>query len=122
MVAGKLPDLARKAHAAIGKDQLGFADAAGIKQEMAGGRIARVVLEPEPEIERPERNPAALAAPAHMDDLAAPGQQAAEFRHRRGCRLRFEPTAEHIAPRRHAHAIHFLPSCSPMMVLSDNGI
>src|SRR5882672_12212855 len=70
MVAGELAHLARKMHAAIGQQNLGFADAAGIKYDLAGRWIAGVVLVGDAEIEIAERHPDALAAPAHMDRLA----------------------------------------------------
>jgi hypothetical protein len=35
----------------------GLTDAAGIEQNVAPQRMARVVLEPEPGVEIPERNP-----------------------------------------------------------------
>src|SRR5215470_16438185 len=70
MVAGELPHLACKMHAAIGEQDLGLADAAGIKDDLAGRRIAGVVFVADAEVEIAERHPHALAAPAHMDHLA----------------------------------------------------
>src|SRR5689334_14782374 len=57
MVAGKLSHFAGKAHAAIGKENLGFADAAGVKDDLTGRGKARVVLVAKAEIEIAQRNP-----------------------------------------------------------------
>src|SRR5262249_28027100 len=57
-------------HAAIGKQDFGFADTAGIKDDLAGRGIAGVVLVGDAEVEIAERHPHALPAPAHMDRLA----------------------------------------------------
>src|SRR6202030_1254427 len=64
MISGELADLAGEVHAAIGEQNLGLADAAGIEDDLARRRIAGVVLKAQPEIELAERNPAAFAAPA----------------------------------------------------------
>src|SRR5436305_3243045 len=61
MVTGELPDLARKADAAIGEQDLGLADTAGVKEQLAWRRVARRILVAEAEIEIPERDPALLA-------------------------------------------------------------
>src|SRR5215212_1504745 len=68
MVAGELADLAREPGGAIGEQDLGLADPAGMQQYLARRRIARRILVADPEIERAERDPARLAAPAHMDN------------------------------------------------------
>src|ERR1700704_4555322 len=70
MVAGELAHFARKVHAAIGKKNLGLADAAGIKDDLAGRGIAGVVLVADAEVKIAERHPDPLAAPADMDHLA----------------------------------------------------
>src|ERR1700716_2148255 len=70
MIARELAHLAGKMHAAIGQQDLGLADAAGIKDDLAGRGIAGVVLVGDAEIEIAERHPDPLAAPAHMDRLA----------------------------------------------------
>src|ERR1700682_204551 len=70
MVAGELSHLARKMHAAIGQQDFGFADAAGIENDLARRGIAGVVLVTDAKIEISERHPDPLAAPAHMDGLA----------------------------------------------------
>ena len=74
MVAGELADLAGEMHPAIGEQDLGLADAAGIEDDLAGRGVAGVVLVADAEIELAERHPDALAAPAHMHDLADEGQ------------------------------------------------
>ena len=73
MVAGELSHLARKMHAAIGQQDLGFADTAGIEDDLAGRRIAGGVLVGDAEVEITERHPDALAAPAHMDGRLSNG-------------------------------------------------
>src|SRR5258708_8391143 len=70
MIARELPHLAGKAPPAIGQQNLGFADAAGIKNDLPGRWIAGVVLVRDAEIEIAERHPDPLTAPAHMNGLA----------------------------------------------------
>src|ERR1700744_109765 len=70
MIAGELAHLAREMHAAIGEQNLGLADAAGIEDDLARRGIAGVVLVGDAEIEIAERHPDALPAPAHVDRLA----------------------------------------------------
>src|SRR5262249_6861550 len=70
MVAGELTHLAGEMHAAIGKQDFGFADAAGIEDDLARRRIARMVFVADAEIKVTKRHPHRLAAPAHMDHLA----------------------------------------------------
>src|ERR1700716_3875352 len=70
MIARELAHFARKVHAAIGQQNLGFTDAAGIKDDLAGRGIAGVVLVGDAEIEIAERHPDTLAAPAHMNGVA----------------------------------------------------
>src|SRR6187431_656842 len=65
-------------HAAIGQQDLGLADAAGIEDDLARRRIAGVVLEADAEVEVAERKPDRLAAPADMDHLALERHRAAE--------------------------------------------
>src|SRR5690348_7734116 len=57
MVAGELPDLAGETHAAIGEEDLGLADAAGVKDDLSRRRKARVILIAEAKIEIAQRNP-----------------------------------------------------------------
>src|ERR1700730_2142013 len=80
MISSERTDLARERHAAIGEQDLGFADPAWIQDDVAGRGMARMVLIPETEIELAERNPAPFAAPADMDDLRLVRQQARELR------------------------------------------
>src|SRR6516165_8560370 len=94
MIAGELPHFAGKAHAAIGEENLGLADAAGIKDDLAGRGEARMVLVAEAEIEIAQRNPTSLAAPAHMNDALAIGQEARELGAGLGRRGAFETRAE----------------------------
>src|SRR5438445_10525732 len=65
-------------HAAIGQQDFGLADAAGIKDDLARRGIASVVFVGDAEIEIAERHPDPLAAPAHMDDLALERHRLAE--------------------------------------------
>src|SRR5882672_3907524 len=90
MVAGELAHLARKMHAAIGQQNLGFADAAGIKNDLAGRWIAGVVLVGDAEIEVAERHPDPLAAPAHMDRLTLERHRLAKGRAGFGRQVFFE--------------------------------
>src|SRR2546423_3638011 len=84
MVAGELSHLRGEHHVAVREDQLCLTDPAWIPQDLAGRRVARVVLESDVELELAERNPAALAAPAAVHELLLVGQQFRE----RGARLR----------------------------------
>jgi hypothetical protein len=79
VVAGELTDFAGDADAAIGEQDLGLADAAGVKEELARRRIARGILVAEAEVEIAERDPARLAAPSHMDQALPVRQHAREF-------------------------------------------
>src|ERR1700753_3591865 len=79
MIAGQLAHLACEMHAAIGQQNFGFADTAGIKDDLAGRGIAGVVLIGNAEIQIAERHPDPLAAPADVDRLALE-------RHRRATR------------------------------------
>src|SRR6185369_5612713 len=81
VVAGELAHLAREMQAAIGQQDFGFADAAGIKDNLAGRGIAGVVLVGDAEIEIAERHPDTLAAPAHMNGLALERHRLAKRRH-----------------------------------------
>src|SRR3984893_7634590 len=81
-------------HAAIGKQYLGFADAAGIENDLPGRGITGVVLIADTEIEIAERHPDPLAAPAHMDGLALERHRAAECRAGLGRQLVFETSLE----------------------------
>src|SRR4051812_34794076 len=108
VVAGELADDAREQAAAVREEDLGLAEAAGVEQDLAGRRVARVVLEPDPDVELPERDPGRLAAPAHVDDLLRERQELRE----RGARLRrallLEARRERVGPggdRQHGHGV-----------------
>ena len=70
MVARELADLGSKSHATIGDQDLRLADAAGIEDHLAGRGKTGVVLVIDVEFGVAQRHPYALAAPAHMHDLA----------------------------------------------------
>src|ERR1700722_3870667 len=78
MISRKLADFAGEMHPAIGQQDFGLADAARIENELARRRIAGVVLVMQAEIELAEGDPAALAAPAHVDDSLFVRQHRAE--------------------------------------------
>src|SRR3990167_1523691 len=80
VVAGELADLARETDAAIGDEDLGLADPARIDDDLAGRRIAGVVLVFDAEVAVAEGDPAPLAAPADMDDPLAVGKEFLEGR------------------------------------------
>src|ERR1700689_3825817 len=69
MIARELTHLAGEMHAAIGQQDFRFANAAGIKNDLAGRRVAGVVLVRDAEIEITEWHPDPLAAPADMNGL-----------------------------------------------------
>src|SRR4030081_1975110 len=94
MVAGELAHLAGEMHAAIGEQNLGFADAAGIEDDLAGRGIAGVVLVRDAEIEIAKRHPDPLAAPAHMDRLALERHRLAKGRAGLGRQLFFKTGLE----------------------------
>src|SRR5262245_20690531 len=98
VIAGQLADLAGEARAAVGEQDLRLADAAGIEEELAGGRVARVVLVTEPEVALPERHPGGLAAPARLDQPLAPRQQLQEELTGGRSRRLLQPRAEHQRP------------------------
>src|SRR5579863_6778262 len=78
VIAGKLAHLAGEVHAAIGQQNFRFADATGIKNDLARRGIAGVVLVRHAEIEIAERHPDPLAAPADVNGLALERHGAAE--------------------------------------------
>src|SRR5260370_9880 len=94
VIARELAPLAGEVHAAIGQQNLGFADAAGVKNDLAGRRIAGVVLVRDAEIEIAERHPDPLAAPAHMDRLALERHRLTKSRARLGRQLFLETGME----------------------------
>src|SRR5438876_6541873 len=78
MVARERSRLAREADVPVREQELRLADAAGVEDDLARIRVARGVLRCDPEIEVAHRNPAALAAPAHVDDPRLERQQRPE--------------------------------------------
>ena len=82
VVARERARLARERDVAVREQQLGLADAAGEDDQLARARVARRVLGAEPEVEVAPRDPAALAAPADVDDPRLERQQRAERRDR----------------------------------------
>src|ERR1700679_1288418 len=58
MISRELTDLAGETHIAVGEQDLGFADAAGIEDDLTRRRIAGVVLVAQPKIEIAKRDPA----------------------------------------------------------------
>src|SRR5262249_33009007 len=79
MVTGELADFAGETDAAIGEQNFGFADAAGMKEKLTRRRIAGRVLVTEAEIQVAEWDPTRFAAPPHMDQLLPVWQHAGEF-------------------------------------------
>src|SRR2546426_11434055 len=69
VVARQLAGLAREQRPAVWKEDLRFADAARVEQQVPRARIARVVLVPEAEVEPAKRDPCGFAAPAGLDEL-----------------------------------------------------
>src|SRR5262249_60751531 len=99
MVASELADLAREPHGAISQQDLRFADAARVEQDLPRRREARRVFVPEAEIERAKRDPAGFAAPPDMDQPLAIGQEALETGAGLRRRLALEPRRERERPR-----------------------
>ena len=75
MVAGELPGLAGEQRPAVGKQDLGLADAAGVEEELASGGMARMVLVAQAQLEVAQGNPCRLAAPAGLDELGLQREQ-----------------------------------------------
>src|SRR5258707_4211304 len=90
MVARELADFAGKAGRAIGKQNLRFTQATGIKQELARAGIAGVVLRIDAQLEVPQWCPRGFSAPASMDQLAFKGQQFLESLAGQRCILFFQ--------------------------------
>ena len=78
VVARQLTELAGEHRRAVGEQDLRLAVAAGVKQNLAGGRVTRRVLKADAELEVAERNPRRLTAPARLDQLALERQDALE--------------------------------------------
>src|SRR5258708_6857368 len=80
VVARQLPHLAGEQGRAVREEDLGLADAAGVEQQVPRRGMAGVVLVAEVEVERAERDPRRLAAPAGLDQLGAQRQHRLEGR------------------------------------------
>ena len=68
MIASQLSDLAAEAHAAIGEQDLGLANAAGMEEELTRDGVACRVLVAEAEIKPTEWDPACLRSIARGSD------------------------------------------------------
>src|SRR5688500_14179103 len=82
MIARQLSHLACEQHISVREDQLRLAVAAGVPEDLAGRGVARVVLEPDVQLELAEGNPASLTAPAAVHDALLVRQQLPERGHR----------------------------------------
>src|SRR2546426_12027850 len=127
VVAGQLAGLAREQRPAVWKEDLRFADAPRVEQQLPRARVARVVLVSEAEVELAERNPRRLAAPAGLDDLGLERQYRLERVARLGRRVGLEPGEKTNVPNGDldVHSPSFLPawlwrpaSCRPRFVLN----
>src|SRR5262249_21486963 len=76
VIASQLSDLAAESHAAIGQQDLGLANAAGMEEELTRDGVARRVLVAEAEVKSTEWDPACLSAPPHVDQALAVRQHA----------------------------------------------
>src|SRR5207247_6674050 len=90
VIASELPDLAGETDAAIGEQELGLADPAGVEEELTRGGVARRVLVAEAEVKTTEWDPACFAAPPHVDQALAVSQQTLKCDARQRCRGSFE--------------------------------
>ena len=133
MVPRERAGLAREGDVAVRDEELRLADAAGEEDQLARARIARRVLRPDPDVELAHRDPAALAAPAHVDDLRLQRQHLSEGRDRRRRGLLLEARCEvEAAGRDLQHQLIFAPwaihapsnrrSASVMCVAFSSGI
>ena len=94
MVAGELAHLAGEVDAAIGDQDFGFADAAGIEDDLARRGITGLVFVTDPKIEIAKRQPDGFAAPAHVHRFADERQGLLEGVTGPGCQFGFEPGLE----------------------------
>jgi len=78
MIARELTHLAREPAPTVSQKQFGFAEPAGIEEELTGRRIAGRVFETEAEIGIAEGYPAAFPVPAYVYNLLLVWQQAQE--------------------------------------------
>src|SRR5262249_59841630 len=63
---------------AVGEQELGLRDAAGVEEQLAGRRVARRVLRADAELAVAPRDPVRLAAPAAVDDPVVERQDRAK--------------------------------------------
>src|SRR6185312_15404616 len=105
MVAGELAELAGEMDAAIGEQDLGLADAAGIEDHLARRGVGGMILIPDAELQIAEGYPHAFAAPADVNDL----RDERHARLERGAGLGrggLEPRVERKRPGRYTQFIH----------------
>src|SRR6266850_3438552 len=107
MVAHELAHLAREDSRPVREQDLGLAEPARVKQELAWRRVPRVVLVAEIQGELAERNPAGLAAPARLDDPRLEGEHRGEPGACFGCALSLEPRLELQSGNRYSHPGQF---------------
>src|SRR5262249_18289900 len=108
VIARELADDAREHAAAVGQEDLGLAEAAGVEEDLTGRGVAGVILEADADVEVAERDPDRLAAPAHVDDLLLERQQLRERRARLGRALFLQAGAEAErtgGDRQHCHGL-----------------
>src|SRR5262245_8259446 len=96
VVARELANDARERAAAVGQEDLGLAVAARVEEDLAGRRVAGVVLEANADVEVAEWDPRRLAAPAHVDDLLLERKELRERLARLGCSPLLEAGAEGV--------------------------
>jgi hypothetical protein len=94
VIASQLSDLAAEAHAAIGEQDLGLANAAGMEKELTRDGVACRVLVAKAEIKPAEWDPACLSAPPHVDQTLALGQHALKSGASQRGRRAFKPSPE----------------------------
>src|SRR6185312_13968041 len=80
VVAGKFAGNAVEARMTVGNQDLRLADARGVEEDLTGFGPRNGILRAHRQIQRAERDPAGLAAPARMDDLLRKGKHALKGR------------------------------------------
>jgi hypothetical protein len=79
MIARELTHLAGEQRRAIREQDLGFGEAAGIQEQLAGRGMRRVVLVTEADVEVAQGDPRRLAAPPRLDELLGQREQGLEL-------------------------------------------
>jgi len=74
MIAGKLADFAGKLYRPVSEQDFGFAQPAGIKNDVAGSRVAGGIFMSQPKVKAAQRDPTALSAPAYVNYLLPVGE------------------------------------------------